>query len=251
MGTAEFSDMPMPRPPADETYNDTFKAKYVKQYLEAYVDHHDFAGRSLRDRIQFEFEVRDIKKADGRWLISGGAGPNKTQQLVASKLMVASGLMSVPNLPDLPGRERFEGLVVHQEGFGQSSVLASANIHHVTVLGAGKSAADMVYASAKAGKSVSWVIRASGTGPGHFLSPVGKGPYRNAIDMMSTRWAASLSPSLFHSDTWFTRFLHATSFGAKLLELFWSGFENETRQIANYCRPDALAGFDKLQPHTP
>ena len=36
---------------------------------------------------------------------------------------------------------------------------------------------DMVYAAAKAGKTVTWVFKASDiTGPGFFLSPKGKGP---------------------------------------------------------------------------
>ena len=44
---------------------------------------------------------------------------------------------------------------MHQERFGQSSILASADIQRITVVGGGRSPANMVYASAKAGNSVS------------------------------------------------------------------------------------------------
>jgi len=40
---------------------------------------------------------------------------------------------------------------------------------YITVLGGAKSAADMAYACAKAGKSVSWIIRSSGNGLAAFL----------------------------------------------------------------------------------
>jgi cation diffusion facilitator CzcD-associated flavoprotein CzcO len=37
-GVAEFSDMPMERPPAEDCKHDQFKAEYTNKYLEAYVD---------------------------------------------------------------------------------------------------------------------------------------------------------------------------------------------------------------------
>src|SRR5271163_4709860 len=102
VGTAEYSDTPMPIPPAEDTYFDTFKAKYTTQYLEDYVDQQIFAGQSLRERIQFGFEVQKIKKSKGQWVISGQDSTDETKIYRASKLIIASGLTSVPNLPDLP-----------------------------------------------------------------------------------------------------------------------------------------------------
>ena len=68
MGTAEFSDTPMIRPPEEDTYYDFFKAKHTTQYLEDYVDRHIFAGQTLRDRIQFGVGVDKITKVDGKWV---------------------------------------------------------------------------------------------------------------------------------------------------------------------------------------
>ncbi len=44
--------------------------------------------------------------------------------------------------------------------------MLSSSDKYITVLGGAKSAAHMAYACAKAGKSVSWVIRSSGSGSG-------------------------------------------------------------------------------------
>ena len=189
--------MPMPRPPENDLYYEFFKAKYTSQYVEKYVDYHHFGGQSLRDRIRFGFKVNTIKKSGNLWIITGD-----TAVFRASKAIVASGVTSTPNMPQLPGKEKFEALVIHQENFGQSSVLSSTQFKNVTVVGGGKSAADMVYASAKAGKTVSWIIRTSGAGPGFLLSPKGRGPYKNAFEIGSTRISSTVSPSILNPDTW-------------------------------------------------
>lgn len=44
-------------------------------------------------------------------------------------------------------------------------------VQRFAVLGGAKSAADVAYASAKAGKKVHWIIRASGNGPAALFHP--------------------------------------------------------------------------------
>lgn len=247
MGTAEWSDMRMARPPEDDLYYEFFKAKHSTEYLEKYVGQHQFAGRCLRDRIRFGFKVDTIKKSDTVWIITGS-----TTTFRAPKLIVASGLSSTPNMPNLPGKVNFEAPVIHQEGFGQSSVLTSPQLQNVTVVGGGKSAADMVYACVKAGKSVSWIIRASGTGPGFFLSPKGKGPYKNAFELGSTRVASTISPSILNPDNWWTRFINGTALGQKLASSVWDGADKETRDGADFDgRKNAREGFENLRPGAP
>ena len=251
VGTAEFSDMAMPRPPEDDTFYDFFKSKYTTQYLETYVDEHTFAGQSLRERIIFGLKVHNISKPDKTWVVSCKDNNNKARDFHASKLIVASGLTSIPNMPLLPGTEKFEGPVLHHESFGQSTVLSSADIRNVTVVGGAKSAADMVYAAVKAGKTVSWVFRTSGTGPAFFLSAKGKGPYKNAFELGSTRLTTTLTPSFLSPDTWWTRFLHGTSLGNKLVDFVWTAADKETRRELTAEGRDAIKGFEKLTPHTP
>jgi dimethylaniline monooxygenase (N-oxide forming) len=251
VGQGEFSDMPMPRPPEEDTFYDFFKSKYTTQYLERYVDEHCFAGQSLRQKIIFALKVRNIRKLDNMWIISGKDGAGKARVFHTSKLMVASGLTSIPNEPVLPGKEKFEGPVLHQESFGRSAVLASGHIKNVTIIGGAKSAADMVYASVKAGKTVSWVFRTSGTGPAFFLSPKGKGPYKNAFEIGSTRLAGTVTPSVLGPDTWWTRFLHGTRVGNRIVDSVWTGADKETRAGLVAEGRDVNKDFLKLEPHTP
>lgn len=239
--------MRMPRPPEDDIYYEFFKAKHTSNYVEKYVDHHRFADQSLRDRIRFGFKVNTIKKSGNVWIVTGD-----TAVFCASKIIVASGLTSTPSMPELPGLDHFEAPVIHQQSYGQSSILSSAELQNVTVIGGGKSAADMVYASVKAGKSVSWIIRASGTGPAFFVSVKGKGPYKNAFQIGSTRIVSTLSPSIFNPDTWWTRFLNRTNFGQKMVHAIWGGADKETRANADFDgRQNALKGFENLKPHVP
>jgi hypothetical protein len=107
----------------------------------------------------------------------------------------------------------------------------------------------MAYASIKAGKSVSWIVRVPGTGPGFFLPAKGVGPYRNASEIGSTRIASTLSPSFF-LDNWWTRLLHTTSWGIKLVAGFWNGVSEEVNRAADFGRP-GTKGFEKMKPQGP
>ena len=245
VGTAEFSDLPMPRPPESDTYYDFFKAKYTTQYLEDYVDRRNFAGLTLRERIRFDSHVHKVVKVDGKWAVSVKDKTGDTYIIRSTKLIVASGLTSRQYVPCLSGSEKFDRPIIHQENFGQSSILSSPNVQRVTVLGGAKSSADMVYASVKAGKKVSWIIRESGTGPAFFLSPKGKGPYKNAFELGSIRAASTLSPSFLVPRSWWTRFLHESMLGRKIVEGIWAGANKEALP------PQDIKHREKFLPHTP
>jgi hypothetical protein len=154
-------------------------------------------------------------------------------------------------MPVLTGRDNFLGQVLHQDGFGSSEVLTSPEIRNVTVLGGGKSSADMVYESVKAGKTVSWILKSTDTaGPGFFLSPKGVGPYKNAFEIGMTRIAATFTPSLMNGVNWWTRLLHSSSYGPRLMAGFWNSVDAKARTEADFQRK-SLKDFDKLSPHSP
>ena len=119
----------------------------------------------------------------------------------ASKLMVASGMTTVPNMAVLPGQENFGRPIIHQEAFGSSRMLISPDMKNITVLRGANSSTEMVYAAVKAGKTVTWVFKANDTtDPGFFLSPKDKGAYKNAFDVGMTRVAATFTPSFMNSE---------------------------------------------------
>ena len=265
---AEFSDVPLTIPTGEETYYDLFDAKNLTRYLEEYVDNHIYAEKSIRNRIVFGFSVLRVTKIDGIWNIEGAYSAGEDEDSISekdstsndkqavmiyrsSKLIVATGTASIPYIPDLPRQEEFRGQIIHQKAFGNSSVLTDPNIKNITILGGAKSAADMVYASVKAGKAVSWVIRRSGKGPAAFTAAEGKGPYANAPELASTRILSTLSPSCFTPQNWWTRFLHGTSNGRNILSKVWSSADKTCRDAANYHgRSGARKGFENLESNT-
>jgi hypothetical protein len=80
----------------------------------------------------------------------------------------------------------FNGLMLTlsscREGFGSSKVLSIPDVENITVLGGGKSSADMVYSAVKEGKKVNWVLKATETtGPGFFLSARREGTLQKCL----------------------------------------------------------------------
>lgn len=246
---AEFSDMAMPRPPdAHVDKNDYMAAEYVTSYLESYIEKHVYAGQSIKDRIMLGLKATNVRKGDQGWTISGVLAPDTAAILRARKVIIATGLTSAPQMPDLPGLQQFNGPAIHQEAFGSSGVLESPQIHHVSVLGGAKSAADMVYASVKAGKHVSWVIRASGAGPAAFVGGEGNGRFKNAAESGATRFLGSMSPSIFLRQTWWTWFIHRTWIGRWLGSKVWEIATEKSQSVFKSPPAGAKPSFSSLRP---
>ncbi|KAI1347163.1 flavin-binding monooxygenase-like protein-like protein [Xylaria sp. FL0043] len=251
-GIAEFSDMSMERPPAEDCMNDLFRAKYTTKYLEDYVDNMIHAGRTLRDRIHFNTHVKSIRKVNGQWLLLCADTISSTERSIfSSRLMMANGQSSLPNMPNFPDQEHFNGKIIHSIDFGQSDVIQDNQIQHVAVIGAGKSAADMVYEAVKAGKTVSWIIRKTGNGSlgAAAFAPIDlPTPYKNGVEASQARIMASLQPCyLIPYRSWWTWFLHSTNLGTKLVTKIFSLLDNTVRQYAGYRERKSDKGFEKLE----
>lgn len=237
----------MPRPPKEDIEYDCFKAKYTTEYLEKYVDENKHGGRSLRDRIQFGVNVLKVEKSQGGWLLSCVNAEGSPIKVFAEKLMVANGQCSLPNMPDLPGREKFDGKIVHSEAFGETKILANKDIDHISVIGGGKSAADMVYEAVKAGKTVSWIIRTSGTGPAFFAPLDEKTPWDNVVEASHTRIMSWLMPCVFNPESLWTWFLHRTMIGISIVNAIFSSVDKRMRIKADYKGRESTKGFEKLE----
>ncbi|KAL8920156.1 MAG: hypothetical protein Q9208_006402 [Pyrenodesmia sp. 3 TL-2023] len=173
-----YSDVPILLPPDARSYFGCIEAKYVTAYLEDYVDSHVYNGRSLRSRIYHGEYVEKIDKRGDVWIVSALDSERAERSFTAYKLVVATGLTSVPHVPAIfqrPGA--FKGPICHHKHFGEISrtLLKTPECQKVVVFGAGKSATDMVYESVKKGKKVSWIIRKDGEGPALFLTAPGRG----------------------------------------------------------------------------
>lgn len=127
--------------------------KYIKSYAAEFgidklvrcnskvtvAEHHDEGGWTL---------TVEAKTEDGE----------KTYKVFTKRLIVATGLTSDAFLPHYEGQESFGKPIFHTKQFKENAETVKT-AKTVTVLGAGKSAYDAVYAYVTAGVTVNWVIR--------------------------------------------------------------------------------------------
>lgn len=250
---AMFSSLPMETPPKQETYYDFFPARCVTQYLSKYVNEQIYCDRSIRQRLFFNRRVIHVEfsEATRHWQITCDG---VHQPLFTTNLLVAAGLTSQPNMPELGGQDAFQGSILHHVDFGSSLVLKDIRVKHIAVLGGAKSAADVAYAAAKAGKTVSWIIRKSGNGPAHFTPARGFGPYKNSNELLYTRLTAVFNPSMWNRHNWLSRLFHETRFGRRIIDWIWEGFDANSRHEAGFDKKcsslGSESGFANLEPDT-
>ena len=245
-----FSDVALEVPKDAPKLYDTFEAKYVTQYLEEYVDSHVYKGSPLRSRVRLNSGIRSIEKSGGGWMLHvDGTAPQIFQ---CARLAVASGLTSSPVMPRLPSGHDWKVPMLHHRDFGLHSkkVLAGSSPYkNITVLGGGKSAADLVYASIKAAKNVNWIIRRSGEGPGIFMNPATSGRYKNNAEAGATQKATQLNPSGFHPMLEWAQVLHRSVSERENLDSKLFAADRRYKAWANYReREGALPGFRDLEP---
>lgn len=246
-----FSDVPFTLPSEATSYYGTFEAKHLNRYLEDYLDSHVYNGTSLRSRIGFGKWVEKVQKTENTWITSTRTRYDGEQRFRSKKLVVAAGLTSLPNLPSLPNLSDFKGPVRHHRRFGEFSKslqFNSTECQDIAVLGAGKSATDMVYESVKKGKCVSWIIRKSGEGPALFFPAPGKGRYQNSTEQGATRWSQLFSPSSYMPVSWIGRLIHRTDIGRNYITSNLQQGDQMCHDAAAYRnREGALPCFQHLE----
>ena len=97
----------------------------------------------VRDRVRFDTEVLDAQWSDAeqQWSITIRTADGATEVLTADALVSAVGQLNQPNLPDLPGRERFAGESFHSARWDASVELTGKR---VAIIGTGASAAQFI-----------------------------------------------------------------------------------------------------------
>ena len=107
-------------------------------YLVAYARHHGLEPR-------LGVEVRRIDRADGGWRLDTSA-----EDVEARAVIVASGYSAHPMLPDWPGRESFDGELLHSADYVEPGPFVGRD---VLVVGSGNSGAEIATDVAEAGAS--------------------------------------------------------------------------------------------------
>lgn len=164
-----FSDLPFPAEVPDYPFRDD-----VLAYLERYADAH-----ALRPLVRFGHAVRAVRPAppgpDGGWTVDGEP---------FDAVVVATGLFARERIPELPGRERFGGTIVHSSAYRDPTAFAGRD---VVVAGVGSSGADIAVDLASIARSVRVAVREMPIfSPRHYRGR----PY----DHRATRFARLLPP---------------------------------------------------------
>jgi len=102
----------------------------VVRYLERYVDHH-----GLDVRLGVDVRKLDRSNDGSGWIIHTTDGPIHTRAVV-----VATGYNRIPHIPEWPGRETFEGELLHGQDYRNGEPYAGRN---VLVVGSGNTGAEI------------------------------------------------------------------------------------------------------------
>ncbi|KDN68582.1 putative cofactor FMO1 FAD enzyme [Colletotrichum sublineola] len=235
----DFSDFPMDYKRFGLDLKQHVPGAVMHEYLVEYAKHF-----GVWDKIQLHTKVvrvtRPEDEGECEWRIDvEEAGEAKT--LTCARLIVATGVLTVPHMPDLPGSEAFAAPIVHSSDLGPraADLFASQDIATVAVLGGCKSAYDAVHLAASTGHKVQWVIRRSGRGPTWVATAFTQlGPFKVWRERLVTRRICSfMSPCVFPDLSglaWVRRFLHESAVGRVLTRAFWTLIRHDTINDCGY-----------------
>ncbi|KAI0538851.1 hypothetical protein GGR58DRAFT_466967 [Xylaria digitata] len=230
-GLFNYSDTPMPcngGNPKDPKVT----GEMIHDYLQKYAEDHDLLGH-----IRFNTFVTDAKQFKGGWRLSL---KGTSEVIETEKLLVATGVTSIPNLPDLD-LSASSLPIIHSRDLGTHyQAIGDESVKEVVVVGAAKSAYDAVYLLIKMGKKVTWAIRSEGGGPLAIL------PYKvlnmiNAIAFASTRLMSHLSPSILNTKGVLYKVFHKTRPGRWCIGRFWDFLDFNSSVHAGYAKGDHVA----------
>jgi dimethylaniline monooxygenase (N-oxide forming) len=211
--------------------DDRVTGDMIHGYLQTYAETHD-----LLRRIRFNTFVSGAMRTAEGWRLSF---QNSEDIIEAEKLMVATGVTSIPFMPNFT--QSGEAVPrVHSRDLGMSfEAIKDSAVKHAVVIGAAKSAYDAVYLLLQMGKEVTWVIRSEGAGPLAIL------PFKilnviNSIAFASTRLMSFLSPSILNTEGAMSWLIHRTQLGRWCVGRFWDFLDHVSKTHAGYNAGDHI-----------
>ncbi|XXH00686.1 hypothetical protein Hte_007036 [Hypoxylon texense] len=232
LGLFNYSDTPMS--PNDGNPKDRrVTGAMIHDYMQKYAEDHD-----LLRRIRFNTFVSGATRCPTGWRLSFRDSGDVVE---TEKLLVATGVTSIPFTPNLPGGVDGSVPMIHSMDLGASfDALRDEKIQNVVVVGAAKSAYDAVYLLLTMGKKVSWVIRSDGAGPLAIL------PFLilnciNSIAFASTRLMTHLSPSILNTSGNLYWAFQRTTLGLCIVGAFWHFLNYVSGVHAGYRNGDHVA----------
>jgi len=109
--------------PFPDDADDFPTAKQIHKYFESYCDRFN-----LRPIIRLNAEVRDFKRAEGKWALEISHHGSPSQVEYFDKILVASGSFATPRTPKLNGIDQFQGTSLHSLSFPHPSQFKGQNV---------------------------------------------------------------------------------------------------------------------------
>ncbi|KAI8254153.1 FAD-dependent monooxygenase DEP4 [Colletotrichum sp. SAR11_239] len=244
LGTYEYPDFPMNPETFGVLPGQHIPGKVLHDYLTKYAQ-----TFGIFDKIRFQHKILSAEHQDtGGWVLTVLNGEEgKEFQVLAKKLVVATGLTSQAFLPDFEGQETFGVPIFHGKDFLQHADTLKTS-KRVTVFGGTKSAWDAVYAYASKGIAVNWVIRESGHGP-VWMAPPYVTPLKKWLEkLVHTRALTWFSPCAWGEADGYDKtryFYHSTAIGRGIVNNFWNVLGNDVITLNKY---DSHPELKKLKP---
>jgi cation diffusion facilitator CzcD-associated flavoprotein CzcO len=158
LGSYEFLGLPM----NEKVYGVEQLGHIPRAVLHRYLT--DFAKHyRIYERLQFKSAVSLVESTESGWTLTV-ATPEAERKVYTTKLILATGLTSTPNMPQYLGTEKFERPLFHAKDFCRR-VEELKGFKNVVVVGGAKSAYDVAHAMVESGATVDLVIKKDDTGP--------------------------------------------------------------------------------------
>lgn len=241
LGSYEFPGFPM----TTKVYGVQPGGHIPGAVLERYLT--DFAREfHILERIEFDSTVTVVESVPSGWRLVVKTHEGE-RTMNTTKLIVATGLTSTPNIPDYIGLHEFGQPFFHAKDFCKRAHELDSKTN-VVVVGGAKSAFDVAYALAAKGTKIDLIIRPDGHGP-VWITPRYVTPLRKRIDtILNIRCLSWFSPCPWGAEDGYPgprRFLNHTAIGRFLLKTFWKVLGAEVVSVNGYDDHPELA---KLKP---
>ncbi|KAB8271469.1 hypothetical protein BDV30DRAFT_240444 [Aspergillus minisclerotigenes] len=224
LGSLEYSWYRMNPDEFDVEPGDHIPANVVHNYLSTVAEKYN-----ILSRVQFRSKVVSARPDESEgWQLSVESDKG-SQVVLCKKLIVATGITSVPRIPDICGSEDFRGRIVSYKDLSDEkkyNIISDPSVRTVAVIGGSKAGHDAAYWSATAGKQVNWIVPCSGNGVAWMTAPSTQFLGRKLIveTLATTRLFSLFSPCIWgNSDGffWARWLLHQTRLGRWIVKAFW------------------------------
>ncbi|KFY77048.1 hypothetical protein V499_03453 [Pseudogymnoascus sp. VKM F-103] len=236
VGTLEFGDFPMDFETFGVPPDAHVPGLVMHRYFTAYAQHF-----GVYERIKLRSTVTSAELLQGgewhiKYDVAHGADGEGTEQheLIAKRMVLATGATSTPNIPNIKGSDEFGGHAFHFKDLSKhANDLSEAD--NVVVFGGSKSAVDAVYHNASKGRHVDWVIRDSGRGPAWLLHSYVSPLKLQFEKLATTRFMTFLSPCIYDDGyPMIRRLLHDTRIGRALLRFIFGKIDHGSVEETKY-----------------